>query len=426
MTNNTVINNPKELLSEAFTVAVRSVIPAAALQPFLPALPKGRLAVVGAGKAAAAMARAVETHYEGTELEGLVITRYGHGLPTRNIEVVEAAHPVPDQAGLNATERILTLAHSLGPDDLLLCLISGGGSALLTAPRGVSLVQKAELTKALLRSGADIQEMNTVRKHLSKIKGGQLAAAAAPAKVVSLIVSDVAGDDLSSIASGPTVADPSNFAEALAILDRYKLDFPAVRRHFEAGVAGNLAETPKPGSAALARVENYLVASAQQALEAAADFLFAKGVTPLILTESLTGEAREAAKFHAALARQVISRGQPLSRPCALLSGGETTVTVRGSGRGGRNSEFALSLALELFGLADVYALAADTDGIDGSEDNAGAIIGPDIFALVGRQEAQKYLDANDSYSFFAKAGALLNTGPTQTNVNDLRILLIL
>ena len=415
----------RALLEEAFWAGLGAVEAARVLPPHLPPPPKGRLVVLGAGKAAAAMARIVEAHYQGHKLEGFVITRYAHALPTRTLEVVEAGHPVPDKAGRAATARALELARSLGPDDLLLCLISGGGSALLTAPNGVSFEQKIALTRALLRSGADITEMNTLRKHLSKVKGGRLAAAAAPARVLSLILSDVAGDELSSIASGPTVVDSSTFEDALDVLDRYDLPFPEVRRFLEKGMRGEVPETPKPGDVIFERVQNIIVGSAQGMLERVADFFLGRGVTPLILSDSLTGEAREAARFHAALVRQVVRHAQPVARPCVLLSGGETTVTVRGDGRGGRNSEFLLALALELRGLPDVYALAADTDGVDGSEDNAGAVVGPDVFERVGVREALRHLDDNDSYSFFAAADALFVTGPTHTNVNDLRIILI-
>ena len=418
------MTDAKALLQEAFWAGLGAVQPARMLPPHLPPPPKGRLVVLGAGKAAAAMARTVEAHYQ-HEVEGFVITRYGHALPTHTLEVVEAGHPVPDEAGRAATARALELAYSLGPDDLLLCLISGGGSALLTAPDGVSFEQKIALTRALLRSGADITEMNTLRKHLSKVKGGRLAAAAAPARVLSLILSDVAGDELSSVASGPTVPDSSSFEDALAVLNRYDLLFPEVRRFFEKGMRGEVPETPKPGDIFFERVENVLVGSAQGMLERVAQFFLERGVTPLILSDSLTGEAREAARFHASLVRQVVRYAQPAARPCALLSGGETTVTVRGAGRGGRNSEFLLELASELRGLPDVYALAADTDGVDGSEDNAGAVVGPDLFERVGVREALRYLDDNDSYSFFAATDALFVTGPTHTNVNDLRIVLV-
>lgn len=410
------------LLRAALAHSLAAADPKKILDAHLPAPPTGRLCVVGAGKAAAAMARAVEAfyraHYPDVRLEGLVVTRYGHGVPTEHIKVVEASHPVPDEAGVAATREILALAERLGEDDLLLCLISGGGSALLSAPEGVTLAEKAALTQGLLRSGADIYEMNTVRKHLSQVKGGGLARSAFPARVLSLIISDVAGDDLSVIASGPTVGDPSTFAEARAVLGRYGLELPP---HFS-----EAPETPKPGDPIFNRVENRLVASAQGMLEAAASFFREQGITPLILSESVTGEAREIAKMHAAIAQQVRQHAQPLKPPCVLLSGGETTVTVRGDGRGGRNCEFALSLALELAGLEGVYALAADTDGIDGDSDAAGALVTPQTLAEPGHAEARRYLDNNDAYGFFERVGGLIRTGPTLTNVNDLRLVLVL
>lgn len=414
-----------ELLRQAYEVAVQAAHPTQHLAKYVPDLPEGRLVVVGAGKAAAAMAQAVEAHYPLERLEGVVVTRYGHALPTQKIEVLEAAHPVPDAAGQTGAERILALARSLNEDDLLLCLISGGGSALLSAPTGIDLAQKAALTTELLKSGADITEMNTVRKHLSQVKGGHLAAAAAPARIISLILSDVVGDDLSSIASGPTVPDPTTFSDAQTILDRYEIDAPAARAHLQRGIKGEVTETPKPSDVLFTSVENYLVASGQGSLEAAAAFLKAQGIPAHILGNAIEGEAREAAKVHAAIARQVGQYGQPFSKPCALISGGETTVTVRHKGRGGRNSEFALSLALELNGLAGIYALAADTDGIDGSENNAGAFVTPDVLEKVGKAKAKRLLGRNDSYSFFEEAGTLFVTGPTNTNVNDLRIILI-
>ena len=332
---------------------------------------------------------------------------------------MEASHPVPDAAGVRATNGILELARSLTEPDLLLCLVSGGASALLCAPEGVTLGEKAALTKALLRSGADISEMNTVRKHLSSVKGGGLARAAFPAQVLSLIISDVAGDDLSVVASGPTVPDPSTVAESRAVLRRYGLEVPA-------RLIQNAPETPKSGDAVFNRVENRLIASAQGSLEAAGAFFKEQGVTPLILSESVTGEAREVAKVHAAVARQIRQHGQPTRPPCVLLSGGETTVTVRGTGRGGRNAEFALSLAVELDGLEDVFVLAADTDGIDGSEDTAGALVTPETLVKVGKGEARGYLDNNDAYTFFERAGGLVRTAPTLTNVNDVRFVLVL
>ena len=412
----------RALLRASLDRALAAADPRKVLDAHLPPPPRGRLVIVGAGKAAASMAGAAEAfyraHHPDVRLEGLVVTRYGHGVPTEHIRVVEAAHPVPDAAGVAATQEILELAASLGEDDLLVCLISGGGSALLSAPNGVTLEEKAALTQALLRSGADISEMNVVRKHLSRVKGGGLAKAAFPARVLSLIVSDVAGDDLSVIASGPTVGDSSTFAEARAVLMRYGLEPPS---HFS-----EAPETPKPGDPIFNRVENCLVASAQGMLEAAATFFRERGIAPLILSESVTGEAREIAKMHAAVARQIRTHAQPVKPPCVLISGGETTVTVRGDGRGGRNCEFALSLALELAGLREVYALAADTDGIDGDSDAAGALVTPQTLAEPGHAEARRYLDNNDAYSFFERVGGLIRTGPTLTNVNDLRLVLVL
>lgn len=416
---------PFELLSQAYRHAIDAAHPSEHLAKYLPALPKGRLLIVGAGKAAASMAQAVEVYYPLSRLEGLVITRYGHALPTQKIEVIEASHPVPDVAGQQATHKLLQCLQDLTQDDLVLCLISGGGSALLVSPSGVSLEQKADLTKVLLKSGADITDMNTVRKHLSRVKGGQLARAASPAKVVSLIVSDVVGDDLTSIASGPTVPDPSTFADALEILNRYNIASSEARAHFERGIAGEILETSKPGEALFQNVTNTLVASGQQSLEAIASFFKSQNITPYILSSSITGEAREVAKVHAALARQIVRYGQPFQKPCVLISGGETTVSVRGQGRGGRNGEFALSLALELDGLENVYALAADSDGIDGSENNAGAFVTPECLQTVGKANAKRLLGLNDSYSFFEEAKTLFVTGPTNTNVNDIRIILI-
>ncbi len=410
-------------LRKAFDRALAAADPAAVLPRHLPAPPEGRLVVVGAGKAAAKMAQVTETfyaeRYPDTALGGLVVTRYGHGVPTEKIRVLEASHPVPDAAGVQATNGILELARSLTEHDLLLCLVSGGASALLCAPEGVTLAEKAALTTALLRSGADIFEMNTVRKHLSSVKGGGLAKAAFPARALSLIISDVAGDDLSVVASGPTVPDPSTFAESRTVLERYGLELPA-------RLTRKPPETPKPRDAIFERVENRLISSAQGSLEAAAAFFREQGVAPLILSESVTGEAREVAKVHAAISRQIRQHGQPLRPPCVLLSGGETTVTVRGTGRGGRNAEFALSLAVELNGLEGVYALAADTDGIDGSEDAAGALVTPETLAAVGRGEARGYLEHNDAYGFFERVGGLVRTGPTLTNVNDVRFVLVL
>jgi glycerate 2-kinase len=418
--------NPLELFSQAYTRAIDAAHPSKHLTRYLLELPKGRLIVVGAGKAAASMAQAVEAHYPHDKLDGLVITRYGHALPTQKIKVVEASHPVPDLAGQQATQTLLGKLHGLSHDDLVVCLISGGGSALLVSPDGVTLAQKADLTASLLKSGADIAEMNTVRKHLSKVKGGQLARVAAPARVISLIVSDVVGDDLTSIASGSTVPDPTTFVEALEVLNRYHIPAPEARHHLQRGINGEIPETPKPGDALFENVTNTLVASGQQSLEAAAKFFQSQGIKAHILSDGITGEAREVAKVHAALARHVVRYGQPFVPPCVLISGGETTVTVHGQGRGGRNGEFALALLLELDGLGNVYALAADSDGIDGSENNAGAFVTPESLQKVGRARAKELLESNDSYTFFEAASTLFVTGPTNTNVNDLRMILIL
>ena len=417
----------KKLLTRAFHIAVDAANPRVQMASVLPDAPSnGRLVVVGAGKAASAMVQAVEAHYDLDKLEGLVTTRYGHKLPTQTIEVIEAGHPVPDAAGESATQRILELVSSLTADDVLLCLISGGGSALLTAPAGLTLEQKAALTKDLLHSGADITEMNTVRKHLSKVKGGKLAQLAAPAQIYTYNLSDVVGDDLSSIASGATVPDPTTYADALAILDAYEITAPEARTHLQSGINGEIAETLKTDDALAGQVKNFLVGTNQQSLEAVKAFFYDEGIPAHILSSTIEGEAREVAKVHAAIAKQIISENQPLERPCVLLSGGETTVTVKHKGRGGRNSEFLLSLALELAQTPNVYALAADTDGIDGSEDNAGAFFLPSLFNIVSIREARASLNVNDAFSIFEAADALLVTGATNTNVNDLRILMIL
>ena len=413
------------LLRAMLDAAITAALPDRIVPAHLPPPPKGRTIVLGAGKASAAMAKAVEDHWPGL-LEGLVVTRYDHAVPCRRIEIVEAAHPVPDAAGRAAAERILALAQSAGRDDLVLCLISGGGSSLLALPaEGLTLEDKQAVNKALLASGADIGQMNTVRRHLSAIKGGRLAAAAHPAKVVSLLISDVPGDDPAAIASGPTVPDPTTFADAQAILARYGIEPPeAVKAH----LARAAEETPKPGDPRLATAETIIIAKPQASLEAAAEVARRAGVTPLILGDSLEGEAREVGRVMAGMALQVRQHGQPLPAPCVLLSGGETTVTVRAKGgRGGRNTEFLLGLAAQLRGLERVWAIAGDTDGIDGSEENAGAIVTPDTLErarAVGLNAAER-LAANDAYGFFAGLGDLVTTGPTLTNVNDFRAVLV-
>jgi glycerate 2-kinase len=419
-----MVSDYRKVLRDMFDAAVAAALPGCCVPKHLPPPPNGKTVVVGAGKAAGSMAAAVEAHWD-VPLEGLVVTRYGHGAPCKKIEVIEASHPVPDSAGQEAARRILEKVQGLGPDDLVLCLISGGGSALLALPApGLTLDDKQSINRALLKSGATISEMNCVRKHLSAIKGGRLAAAAAPAKVVSLIISDVPGDDISVIASGPTAPDVTTSAEALAILDKYKIAVPqSVLNH----LSSKQSETPKPGDPRLANVTNILIATPQDSLEAAARVAQNAGFHPLILSDSIEGESRDVALVHAAIARQIARHGQPCEIPCALISGGETTVTVRGNGRGGRNAEFLLSLGLALNGQAGIAALAADTDGIDGSEDNAGAFLLPDTPARAAALgiDLKAYLANNDAYTAFEKLGDLLVTGPTLTNVNDFRAILI-
>jgi hydroxypyruvate reductase len=417
----------KELLRRMFAAAVGAVDPLKIVPGRLPAPPAagsgGRTIVVGAGKAAAAMAKAVEDNWNGP-LQGLVITRYGHGLPTRSIEVVEAAHPVPDAAGQQAARRILDQVKGLTADDLVLCLISGGASALMAVPGGtLTLADKQAVNKGLLKSGANIAEMNCVRKHLSGIKGGRLAAAAHPAQVVTLLISDVPGDDPSVIGSGPTVPDPTSAADAAAILKKYRMPVPdAVVAHLQSAAA----ETPKPGDPRLASARTVMLGTPQAALEAAAKVAGDAGYRPVILGD-LEGEARDVALVHAGIARQIARHGQPAMRPAAIISGGETTVTVRGNGRGGRNAEFLLALAVALDGAAGIHALAGDTDGIDGTEDNAGALLAPDSLARAMKLgiDAKARLADNDGYGFFASLDDLVITGPTRTNVNDFRAIMI-
>jgi hydroxypyruvate reductase len=407
-----------------FDAAIAAALPDKSLPAYLPKPPKGRTIVVGCGKAAASMAKAVEDHWKG-EVSGLVVTRYSHNAPTRTIEVVEAAHPVPDLAGREAAERILKMVQGLSADDLVLFLVSGGGSALLALPApGLTLTDKQAINKALLKSGANIAEMNCVRKHLSAVKGGRLAAACAPAKVVTLAISDIPGDDPAVIASGPTVADPTTFADALAILAKYRISEPlAVVNHLRAA----REETPKPGDPRLARTELHMVATPQMSLEAAAEVARKASVTPVILGDAIEGESREVALVHAGIARQVKRHGQPAKAPCVLLSGGETTVTVRGHGRGGRNAEFLLALAVALNAESGISALAGDTDGVDGTEDNAGAVLMPDSLARAAARslDAKAMLADNDGYSLFSGLGDLVITGPTLTNVNDFRAILV-
>ncbi len=416
--------SPDELLKAMFQAGVDAALPSLCVPPHLPDRPAGRTVIIGAGKASGAMAKALEDSWSGA-LDGVVVTRYGYRLPTERLEVVEAAHPVPDAAGREAAQRVFKAVQGLTEDDLVVALISGGGSALLAAPAaGISLEDKQAVNKALLASGATISEMNTVRKHLSAIKGGRLAQAAYPAKVVALMISDVPGDDASIIASGPTVPDPSTNADAIAIVEKYRIDLPAnVRRVLE-----TIDETPKPGDKCFDRVENVMIATPQASLEAAAAVARKAGITPVILGDSIEGESRDVGLVHAGIARQCAMRGQPAEPPCVLISGGETTVTIKSpGGKGGPNTDFLLSMAIALDGAPNIYALAGDTDGVDGSEDNAGALVYPDTLkrAEAVGISAKAHQAKNDPYTFFQGIGDLLETGPTMTNVNDLRLVLI-
>ena len=426
-------DDPRGFLRGLFDTAVQRALPAAVMGGYLPAPPAGgRTLVLGAGKAGGAMAAALEALWpQDAPLSGLVVTRYGHvppGFSSGRIEVVEARHPVPDEAGLQAARRIAALAQGLTPQDLVLCLISGGGSALLSLPvEGLGFEDKQAINRALLKSGAAIDEMNTVRKHLSAIKGGRLGALCAPARVVTLAISDVPGDDPAVIASGPTVPDASTCADALRILDRYAIAVPPAAR---AGLESGAFETPKPGDPRFAGHALHMIATPQASLEAAAAAARAAGIEAHVLSDEIEGESREVGKVHAALARAVARRGTPFAKPCVILSGGETTVTVRADrpGRGGRATEFLMGCALALQGEPGVHVLAADTDGIDGIEDNAGAIVTPDTLARARAHElkAADYLDRHDAYNFFRQIGDLVTTGPTFTNVNDFRALLVM
>lgn len=415
---------PRELLQAMFKAAIEAAQPARCIPEHLPPPPKGRLVVIGAGKASAAMAREAERNWPG-ELSGIVVTRYGYKVPCERIEILEAAHPLPDAAGQAAARRILSAVRGLSEDDMVLCLISGGGSALLAQPlEGITLADKLAVNKALLHSGASISEINCVRRHLSAIKGGRLAAACHPAKVVSLLISDVPGDHPCDIASGPTVGDPTTCADALAIIRRYGIELPAnVREVLESG----RGESLKPDDPRLARIETKIIAAPQLALEAAARVAEAAGVSACILGDSIEGEAREAGKVMGGIARQVALRDQPFKTPCVLISGGETTVTVRGQGRGGRNVEFLLALGIALDGLPRVHALAGDTDGVDGQEEIAGAYLAPDSLDRAWRLGIRPgdRLDDNDGHGFFQALGDSVITGPTLTNVNDFRAILI-
>ena len=438
---NTLISphqQPSDFLRQLFAAAVARAQPILNLPAVLPAVPRGRTVVIGAGKAAGAMAQALEQLWPAdAPMAGVVVTRYHHTPPrpaglAQRIEVLEAAHPVPDAAGVQAAERILALVQGLQPDDLVICLISGGGSALLTLPaEGLSLADKQHINRALLESGANITEMNTVRKHLSRIKGGRLAAACHPAQVVTLTISDVPGDDPAIIASGPTVADASTCAQALAILERYRIELPD---SVKAALHSGALETPKPKDAVFAGHQVRMMATPQQSLQAAADVAQAAGLNVYILSDEMEGESREVGKVHAALARAAAQGHGPFQKPCVILSGGETTVTVRPQapgaprGKGGRAGEFCLGLAVGLQGASGVWGLAADTDGIDGVEANAGALVTPDS---VARAHAlgltlDEHLARNDAVGFFEPLGDLVVSGPTHTNVNDFRAVLVL
>lgn len=416
---------PREFLRQLFDAAIASAQPALCVPAHLPAPPRGRTIVIGAGKASAAMARALEDHWPGP-LSGLVVTRYGYEVPCDRIEIASAAHPVPDAAGMAAGTRMLELVRGLSADDLVICLISGGGSALLPVPLpGLTLEHKQAVNRALLQSGATIGEMNCVRRHLSAVKGGRLAAACHPARVVTLLISDVPGDFAPDIASGPTVGDPTSCADALAIIARYRIDVPApVRAVLESG----RGESVKPGDARLANSTLRMIATPQMALEAAAALARQAGIAAHVLGDSIEGEARDVGKVLAAVALQVRRYGQPFAAPCVLLSGGETTVTVTGQGRGGRNVEFLLSLGIALNGQNGIHALAGDTDGVDGAEEIAGAYLAPDTLerAWASGRKPREALANNDAHSFFGALGDSVITGPTRTNVNDFRAILIL
>jgi glycerate 2-kinase len=414
----------RALLRAMLEAAIAAAQPALCLPRILPEKPKGRVIVIGAGKASAEMARAVEQAWPG-KLEGLVVTRYGYSVPCEQIEIVEAAHPVPDEAGHRAAQRMISMVQGLGPDDLVLVLISGGGSSLLSLPLpGITLADKQAINKALLASGATISEMNCVRRHLSAIKGGRLAKACHPARVVTLLISDVPGDNPIDIASGPTVPDPTTCEDALAILSRYDI---AVPQDLHDILVSGIGETVKPNDPVLTANVTHIIAAPQMALEAAAEVARGAGFPVHILGDSIEGEARDVGKVMAGIAQQVVTHQQPFHAPCVLLSGGETTVTVRGQGRGGRNVEFLLALGIALNGQPGIYALAGDTDGVDGQEEIAGAILTPDTLIRARTQGMRPAISLanNDGHGFFEALGDSVVTGPTLTNVNDFRAILI-
>ena len=420
------MNEYLQNLKDSFDCVYQSAHPDVCMKTYIPPKPKnGRVIVIGAGKASAAMAQAFERHYDG-ELEGIVVTRYGHAKPTSHIKIMEAAHPVPDEAGVEAVNEIIKLLKTLQPDDLVICLISGGGSALLTAPvEGVNFCVLQDLNKQLLKSGAPIQEMNVVRKHLNKALGGGLAKYVGENRMITLAISDVTGDDPSIIASGATVADPSTLMDAKAILKKYEI---VVDEAVRAALDNPNNETPKPDNPIFKHHEYHLIATPEQALKAAATFWNERGFNTHILDSEMQGDTNECAQKHIEFISDVYRGKTKIKLPCALLSGGETTVKVLGSGDGGPNTQFMLQAAIALQGNAKIYAMACDTDGIDGSADNAGALITPDTLkaAIKKGLNPQAYLDDNNSYAFFASIDALLKTGPTYTNVNDYRVFLLL
>ncbi|CAI0796844.1 glycerate kinase type-2 family protein [Serratia ficaria] len=417
-------DNPRQFLESVFQAAIASAQPRHNIPPYLPENRQGKLTVIGAGKASAAMAQAVEQHWEG-ELSGLVVTRYGYAVACRHIDIVEAAHPVPDASGLAAAQRMISLVSELGEEDTVLCLISGGGSSLLPLPYpGITLEEKQSVNRELLKCGATISEMNCVRRHLSAIKGGKLAAACYPARLITLLISDVPGDDPADIASGPTSPDATTCGDALAVIDRYGISLAGhIRQMLESGESESL----NPDDPRLTRNETHLISTPLMALEAAANQAAAQGLPAYILSDRLEGEAREVGKVMAGIALQVSRHDHPFPKPCLLLSGGETTVTVRGNGRGGRNVEFLLSMGIQLNGEPGIYALAGDTDGVDGQEEIAGAFLAPDTLfrARALDLNAKGALDNNDGHGFFETIGASVVTGPTLTNVNDFRCVLI-
>lgn len=419
-----MLRDQHAFLVSLFEAAVAAADPEKAILDFMPQKPKGRTVVVGAGKGAAQLARAFERNWNGP-LEGVVVTRYGYAVACERIKVLEASHPLPDAAGLDATSQLLKAVAGLTENDLVVALICGGGSALLPAPPdGLALEDEIALNAALLASGAPISVMNNIRKHVSRIKGGRLALAAAPAKVVTLVVSDIPGDVAAFVASGPTIADASTREDALAAISQYRLELPdRIMEHIRTGIA----DAPKPDDERFSRHEVHVIASAGRSLEAAARVAETQGLRAVILSDALEGEAREAGKFHGAIVREMVTRNRPFERPAVLLSGGETTVTLRGSGKGGRNSEFLLSLALEIDGFQGIYAMAADTDGIDGSENNAGAFADAATVARIrlAGEDPNMLLANNDAWSAFSVAGDLFVSGPTGTNVNDFRAILV-